>query len=174
MNIGTIGSTLPPLSPQAEAQQQEAPPPGFSKEALVTGGLKETATSVREARGNPRAVPVGSRENAEAPENDRTQATGQPEPQNAPLTLAEQAEEEKKEQENAQGALRDSVEELKEFVKPFNTSLDFSIDEDTGRTVVKVVDKDSGDTIRQIPSEEMLAISKAIDQLKGLLIKQTA
>jgi flagellar protein FlaG len=182
MNIGSIGTALPPISPQAGAQQQDAPPSGLSKEALAAGGAKEASASARELRGNPRGAPVGSKENAGQPENEKV--GGQ---QQSPLeelqaaqrqTPAEQAEEEAKAGEQGgkgqQDALESSIDALKEFVKPFNTSLDFSIDEDTGKTVVKVVDKESGDTIRQIPSEEMLAISKAIDKIKGLLLKQTA
>jgi flagellar protein FlaG len=52
--------------------------------------------------------------------------------------------------------------------------LAFSIDEDTERTVVRVTDANTGDLIRQIPTEEALAISKSLDKLQGLLIKQQA
>lgn len=48
----------------------------------------------------------------------------------------------------------------------------FSIDDDSGRTIVKVVDNATKEVIRQIPSEEILSIAKALDRLKGLLIKQ--
>ena len=40
--------------------------------------------------------------------------------------------------------------------------------------MVKVVDQSTKEVIRQIPSEEMLAIAKALDSLKGLLVRQTA
>ena len=53
-------------------------------------------------------------------------------------------------------------------------TLQFSLDKDSGKTVVKVMDTDTNEVIRQIPSEEVLAISKAVDKLKGLLIKQQA
>ena len=45
---------------------------------------------------------------------------------------------------------------------------------DMGVAVVKVIDKDSNKVIRQIPSEEVLQISKALDKLQGLLVKQQA
>ena len=51
-------------------------------------------------------------------------------------------------------------------------NLRFSVDEDTGKTVVRVVDTDTGETIRQVPSEEVLAISRSIDRLQGLLFHQ--
>ena len=75
-------------------------------------------------------------------------------------------------------ATRQQVEEaansVNEFLKPINNSINFSLDEDTGVTVVKVIDIATKEVIRQIPSEEMLVIAKAIDQMKGLLVQQKA
>ena len=70
--------------------------------------------------------------------------------------------------------LQEAVNSMNDFVKSLPNTLNFSIDEDTGRTVVKVIDQATDEVIKQIPSEEMLAISKAIDKLKGLLIEQKA
>lgn len=68
-----------------------------------------------------------------------------------------------------------AVKNIQEAVKQIaSNNLQFSIDQDSGRTVVRVVDADTGDTIRQIPSEEMLNISKALDKLQGLLLQQKA
>ena len=50
----------------------------------------------------------------------------------------------------------------------------FSIDDDTGKTVVKIVDSTTQEVIKQIPSEEILSIAKALDKLKGLFIEQKA
>lgn len=50
----------------------------------------------------------------------------------------------------------------------------FSVDEDSGRSVVRIIDQKTGATIRQIPSQEMLDIAKSIDKMQGLLFKQTA
>lgn len=75
-------------------------------------------------------------------------------------------------------ATRAQVEEaakaVNDFLKPINNSLQFQLDEDTGQTVVKVIDTATKDVIRQFPSEEMLSIAKAIDKMKGLLIHQKA
>lgn len=67
-----------------------------------------------------------------------------------------------------------SVEALNEFVHTVNRDLKFSIDEDTGKTIIKVIDQTNDQIIRQIPSDEVLAIAKALDKLKGLLIHQQA
>ena len=63
---------------------------------------------------------------------------------------------------------------VNDFVKPFNSALQFNVDDSTGQTVVKVIDADTKEVIKQIPSEEMLALAKALDQLKGFLVKQKA
>jgi flagellar protein FlaG len=68
--------------------------------------------------------------------------------------------------------LKDAAVKANELVKTMNQQLQFSVDKDTGKTVVKVMDKESGELIRQIPSDEMLAIAKAFDTLKGLIIRE--
>lgn len=56
-----------------------------------------------------------------------------------------------------------------------NTALEFSFDEGTKQTVVKITDKESGEVIRQIPSDAALAIAESIgDYQKGLLLRQEA
>ncbi|KXB30459.1 hypothetical protein AT959_14095 [Dechloromonas denitrificans] len=63
---------------------------------------------------------------------------------------------------------------MNDFVGTINNSLKFSVDDETGKTIVKVMDVDTKEVIKQIPSEEMIAIAKAVDQLKGLLVQQKA
>ena len=70
--------------------------------------------------------------------------------------------------------LNQAIKATKDFVGPINSSLDFSVDEDTGSVGVKVIDKETKEVIRQFPSEEMLSIAKALDSIKGLLVKQKA
>jgi flagellar protein FlaG len=68
--------------------------------------------------------------------------------------------------------LKDATDKANEFVKTMNQELQFSVDKDTGKTVVKVIDTESRELIRQIPPDEMLAIAKAFDTLKGLIIRK--
>lgn len=70
--------------------------------------------------------------------------------------------------------LKDAVKSMNDFVDGINSSLKFTVDDKSGQTVVKVVDNDTKEVIKQIPSEEMLAISQAVDKLKGLLVQQKA
>ncbi len=67
-----------------------------------------------------------------------------------------------------------AVKAVKEFIQPMASNLEFNTDEDTGRTVIRITDSSSGELIRQIPSEEILEIAKALDRLQGLLVKQKA
>ncbi|WP_374512587.1 flagellar protein FlaG [Niveibacterium sp.] len=64
-------------------------------------------------------------------------------------------------------AVERALQEVKKAVDPMARNLQFSIDEDTGRTVVRVVDSATKEVIRQIPSEEVLAIAKALDNMDG-------
>lgn len=52
--------------------------------------------------------------------------------------------------------------------------LAFSIDDATEKLVVRITDASTGELIRQLPSEEALAIARSLDKLQGLLLKQEA
>lgn len=67
-----------------------------------------------------------------------------------------------------------AVKAVKDFIQPMASNLAFEMDDDSGRTVIKITEASSGELIRQIPSEEMLEIAKALDRLQGLLVKQKA
>lgn len=67
------------------------------------------------------------------------------------------------------------VKELKQLVDPIvSNGLNFSIDDSTGKSIVRITDGKTGELIRQIPSEEMLAIAQSLDKMQGLLLRQKA
>lgn len=70
--------------------------------------------------------------------------------------------------------LKEAAEKINEFIEAMTHDLSFSVDKDTNRTVVKVLERDSGEVIRQIPAEEVLKIAKMLDELKGLIIREKA
>ncbi|RJG15594.1 flagellar protein FlaG [Massilia cavernae] len=72
------------------------------------------------------------------------------------------------------GDVDDAVKTINKTVQAISPSLEFSIDTDSKRTVVKVIDLDTREVIRQMPSVEALEIAKALDRLQGLLIRQKA
>lgn len=74
-----------------------------------------------------------------------------------------------------------NMEELEQAVQKVNNlpqlvsrDLMFIVDEDSGSTVVKVVNADTEELIRQIPSEEALQISKHMDDVGGLIFRSKA
>lgn len=71
-------------------------------------------------------------------------------------------------------AVAAAVQSANAYVQSVSSSLQFSLDQDSGRTVVKMVDTETAEVLRQFPSEEMLAISKSIDRMQGLLINREA
>lgn len=86
-----------------------------------------------------------------------------------------------KDAEPAEANVQPSLTQVREAVKSINRSmgalargLEFSVDTDSHRTVVKVVDQQTKELIRQIPSVETLEIAQALDKAQGLLIKQQA
>lgn len=84
------------------------------------------------------------------------------------------------EMELSQEALEKVVSQLNAYIQNTQRDVDFSVDDATGRVVVRVIDSVSEEVIRQIPSEEMLAISRHLiesletDQPKGFLIELKA
>ena len=54
-----------------------------------------------------------------------------------------------------------------------NRSLQFQVDQDSGRDVIKVLDKNSGELIKQYPSEEVLSLVSKLSETAGILIDQT-
>lgn len=73
------------------------------------------------------------------------------------------------EQKSAADQLKSVVEDVNKALKQSNKNLEFSVDESSKKPIVKLVDSETGDVIRQFPSEEMLAISKAVGQMQERL-----
>ena len=92
----------------------------------------------------------------------------------ARLAIAAAAPQAPQEAKPSRQQLDDAVKAVNDFVNPVNNSLQFRVDDDTGKTIVKVIDKTTNEVIRQFPSEEMIAIAKALDGIKGLLFRQKA
>lgn len=67
-----------------------------------------------------------------------------------------------------------AVKKLNEHVAPALQTIEFSLDQESKRMIVKVVDTETRKVLRQIPNEEVVAMSKTLDKLQGLVIRQTA
>lgn len=64
--------------------------------------------------------------------------------------------------------------ELSDMMSMMRKGLAFKVDEKSGQAVVTVLDKDTGDIIRQMPSEEALALAEKLSEVTGLLMKTEA
>ena len=67
-----------------------------------------------------------------------------------------------------------SLQEINKVMDALSISVQFQIDPSYKEAIIKVVDQQSGKVIRQFPSEDVVRISKALDNLKGLLFAQSA
>jgi len=61
-----------------------------------------------------------------------------------------------------------AVESANEIGQMLKRTLNFSIDNGTDRIVVKIVDEESGEIVRQVPPQEMLRIAAHLKQLREM------
>jgi flagellar protein FlaG len=70
--------------------------------------------------------------------------------------------------------LHAALEAINRHMRESSQNLLFTMDEETGEVIVRVVDTETEQVILQIPSEEALAISRSIEKLQGMLLHQKA
>jgi len=58
--------------------------------------------------------------------------------------------------------IEEKVSELNSFVQNIQRGIQFSVHEETGRSVISITDKDTGEEIRRFPSEQVLSMSAKI------------
>jgi flagellar protein FlaG len=87
----------------------------------------------------------------------------------APLTLSSDLQQNGNEniQKPSFNAVKDAAEHGNSLLQAVNRNLQFQVDDSTREVVVKIVDSESGEVVRQIPSEEMLAFIKRMQELDG-------
>lgn len=70
--------------------------------------------------------------------------------------------------------IKKSIDELNKKMSMLNSQLKIEMDEDTGIQVVKIIDSESKEVIRQLPPDVVLKIAKYIDEVTGLLFNEKA
>ena len=63
--------------------------------------------------------------------------------------------------------LASAVKELNEFAKQQELNLNFSVDETTGRTIIKIIDAKTEEIVRQFPPEEILDLAAKLEDMKS-------
>lgn len=126
--------------------------------------------------------PIDNRTSVVLPQTDRPAASSRPQVDRGPTTNAATTKSPASVQEQAQAAreqahredVESAVKRANQVVQASVRDLEFTVDDSSGKTVVKVVDRATKEVIRQIPSDEMLAIAESIERMQGLLVKQQA
>ena len=66
------------------------------------------------------------------------------------------------------GKLEKAVEDLNKYVQTVGRDLRFSVDRDSGQTIIRVMDRETEQMVRQIPPEEVVALAKFLHQTDDL------
>ena len=80
----------------------------------------------------------------------------------------------KEEQAITAAEMEKVVESLKAYAGWGNFSIGFEEDEETNSMVVNIIDRDSGEVIKQIPPEEILQLRSQMRRILGLIFDQLA
>lgn len=70
--------------------------------------------------------------------------------------------------------VQQAVSRLNNYVQSLRRDLQFRVDEASNRVIVTVMDSESGEVIRQIPSEEVMAVAQSLEMAQGLLVNEKA
>jgi flagellar protein FlaG len=70
--------------------------------------------------------------------------------------------------------LRQAVESLREYVQHVKRHLEFSVDSESGRDIIRVIDSETDEVIREIPPEEAIKMSQRLNESGGSLIRTQA
>lgn len=71
-------------------------------------------------------------------------------------------------------ALKGVVSGLNELVRDLHRELKFTVDDDSGETIVKVIDRETDEVLRQIPSEEVMRLRKRLEEAAGVIFHDSA
>lgn len=66
--------------------------------------------------------------------------------------------------EEQQQALREAVTKLNEYVQSVQRDLQFDLDDTSGKTVIRVLERSTGDVVRQIPDDIALKLARNLQQ----------
>ena len=67
-----------------------------------------------------------------------------------------------------------ALDRVNDMLRPMARGLTFSRDTRTGETVVRVVDTQTNEVVRQIPNEDAIAIARALDRVQGMFVQVRA
>ena len=65
--------------------------------------------------------------------------------------------------------LEEMVSGLNELVHELHRELQFSLDDESGEVVIKVIDRETDTVVRQLPPEEVLKLRKRLQEAAGVI-----
>jgi len=71
-------------------------------------------------------------------------------------------------------SLGEAVSSIKDFVQSIRRDLNFDLDDSSGKMVVKVTDRATGEVVRQIPTEDALRLAENLEEARSLLFRAQA
>ena len=95
-------------------------------------------------------------------EQSSTQATVK---ENNDVQNIQEIQAQKTEKESAE-EIEQAFAEISEFMNVYNRNVNFSMDEKSEKTVIKVFDSDSQELIKQFPSEDLIKLAQKIRELR--------
>jgi len=87
---------------------------------------------------------------------------------------AESNPKEGKKSELSLAEMSDVVQKANQAMIKSGSDLKFSMDQENGKPIVQIIDRETDKVLRQIPSVEMLALSKALEKMQGVLMSRSA
>lgn len=65
----------------------------------------------------------------------------------------------------------ETAAKVQDYLQDLNISLNFQVEDKTGQMVVQVVNRDTGEVIRQIPPESLVKARQKLEELRGVLFE---
>ena len=121
-----------------------------------TSASTGAATNPTAASSNTAAAPAGS---------GASSSTGSTAVDSTSSTLATATE---------KAELKKTTDALNRYIQPQQGSLEFSVDESSGKTLLKVVDTETNQVLLQLPSKQALALSESVGKTPGMLLSDSA
>ena len=139
------------------------------------------------------ATPISTSQTISAPADSGRRANAQPVSTSSVVEVERQAvatggntapvQAAAQQQSQSAQELAQATRDLSDYIQTVSRSLQISVDQDLGSTVITVMDSDTDEIVRQIPSEEVLQIARFLQEqqasaessaaaVRGLLVDQ--
>lgn len=154
--MNDLGLTNNGFEPGKNPAPPELAPPSISP-------IKETASTEAENGNSERS-------------DDRLSSSEKPPALNSPRTSESDAAQTSTATRPSIAELEETVTKINDFVQSIQRELRFSIDDESGDTVVKVIEKATNEVVRQIPAEDLMESLKNLNQNanSGVIISKQA